>query len=109
MFIFADITTGTHMKSTTEYLRLLKEYKATRAALYGIVRIGLFGSVARSEHHNGSDVDVCVELSSPSLFTLVHIKNELQKLFGTAVDVVRIRKEMDTHLSAAIRHDGIYV
>ena len=28
---------------------------------YGIKKIGLFGSVARGEHCEGSDVDVCLK------------------------------------------------
>ena len=35
---------------------------------------GIFGSVARGEQREGSDVDICVEIERPSIFTLVHIK-----------------------------------
>ena len=34
------------MKSTAEYLRLLKKFKDTKGVTYGIQKIGLFGSVA---------------------------------------------------------------
>ena len=37
------------MKTTSEYLRLLKQFKETKGASYGIQKIGLFGSVARGE------------------------------------------------------------
>ena len=37
------------MKSTAEYLQLLKQFKDTKASSYGIQKIGLFGSVARGE------------------------------------------------------------
>ena len=37
------------MKSTSDYLRILKQFKETKAASYGIQKIGLFGSVARGE------------------------------------------------------------
>ena len=47
------------MKTTQEYIQLLKEYKQKRGILYGISRIGIFGSVARGEQTEGSDVDVC--------------------------------------------------
>ena len=64
------------MKTTQEYIQLLKEYKQKRGILYGISRIGIFGSVARGEQTEGSDVDVCVDLTVPSIFSLVHIKEE---------------------------------
>ena len=68
------------MLTTVEYLSLLREYMRKNAAKYGISRMGIFGSVARGEQHEGSDVDICVEIDRPSIFTLVHIKEELEKL-----------------------------
>ena len=49
------------MKTTSEYLQLLKQFKDSKGMAYGIKKIGLFGSVARGEHQEGSDVDVCFE------------------------------------------------
>ena len=69
------------MLTTVEYLSLLREYMRKNAAKYGISRMGIFGSVARGEQREGSDVDICVEIERPSIFTLVHIKEELEKLF----------------------------
>lgn len=37
------------MKSTSEYLSILREYMAKNASKYNIVRMGIFGSVARGE------------------------------------------------------------
>lgn len=88
------------MKTTQEYVQLLKEYKQNRGILYG--RIGIFGSVARGEQTEDSDVDVCVDLEVPSIFSLVHIKEELKQLFGCEVDVVRIRQNMDALLKKDI-------
>ena len=98
----------TEMKATEEYLRMLRDYKEMVGMQYGILRIGLFGSVARGEHKEGSDVDVCVELSSPDLFNLVHIKDDLQKLFGHDVDVVRLRDNMNPFMKQCICEEGIY-
>ena len=97
------------MKSTSEYLTLLRRYMAENKAKYSIVRMGIFGSVARNEQKEGSDVDVYVETSKPSLFALVHIKEELQALFGCSVDVVRLRERMDSLLKSRIEKEGIYV
>lgn len=96
------------MNTTNEYLQMLKTYKAAKASVYGISRIGIFGSVARGEHTEGSDVDICVDLQHPSLYYMVHIKEELQQLFGCSVDIVRIRPEMDALLKRDIMEGGIY-
>lgn len=96
------------MKKTTEYIALLHKYMLDNANKYGIMRIGIFGSVARGEQHENSDVDVCVELKKPCMFYLVHIKEELQLLFGCAVDIVRLRDDMDEVLKQNIMEEGIY-
>lgn len=96
------------MNTTNDYLQKLRTYKAAKASVYGISRIGIFGSVARGEHTEGSDIDVCVDLLHPSLYYMVHIKEELQQLFGCSVDIIRIRPEMDALLKRDIMKEGIY-
>ena len=48
------------MKTTSEYMALLRKYMVENAHKYGIMRMGIFGSVARGEQTEDSDVDVCV-------------------------------------------------
>ena len=92
------------MKATSEYITLLRKYMAENASKYGIMRMGIFGSVARDEQTVESDVDVYVELQTPSMFSLVHIKEELQYL----LDIVRLREDMDGILRLNIMEEGIY-
>lgn len=96
------------MKTTNEYIQILREYLSSKAETYGITKIGIFGSVARSEQTDDSDVDICVEMRKPDLFVMVHIKEELQELFGKSVDIVRLRNNMDPMLLRQIQKDGIY-
>ena len=56
------------MKSTTEYINILRDYMAKNASKYSITRIGIFGSVARGEQTENSDVDVYLETSKPNMF-----------------------------------------
>ena len=97
------------MKSTTEYLKLLLQFKEANAQVYGIKRLGIFGSVARGEHTKGSDVDICVEMDNAKMFHLVHIKEELENLFNCNVDIVRLRDSMDTLFRNQIEREGLYV
>ena len=96
------------MQTANDYITLLRKYLSTKADAYGITKIGIFGSVARNEQTEDSDVDVCVEMKKPDLFTMVHIKEELQELFGKPVDIVRLRKNMNPMLLKQIKRDGIY-
>ena len=97
------------MKPTSEYLQLLKQFKDTKAMAYGISKIGLFGSVARGEQREGSDVDVCFEGTPKGLFAVGGIKVELEELFGCSVDVVRIREKMDSFFKEHVMKEVIYV
>ena len=96
------------MKTTSEYMALLRKYMVENAHKYGIIHITIFGLLATCNRTEDSDVDVCVELQTPSMFCLVHIKDELQHLFGCAVDIVRLREDMDKLLKQNIMEEGIY-
>lgn len=97
------------MKTTSEYIALLRKYMAENAHKYGIVRMGIFGSVARGEQTENSDVDVCVEGQPHGFFALAGIKQELEELLGCKVDIVRLRDRMDSFLRERIQREGIYV
>lgn len=97
------------MKSTSEILGLLRSYKALNAQKYGFIRMGVFGSVARGEQTEESDVDICYEGKAPSLFTLDRIQKELEELFDAPVDLVRLREHMNVCLKKRILNEGIYV
>jgi len=97
------------MKTREDYMAILRKYRILKSDIYGIIKIGIFGSVARNEQTEDSDVDVCVEMKKPDLFTMVHIKDDLQELFGKSVDIVRLRKNMNPMLLSRIQRDGIYV
>lgn len=106
--IFVDRKTNDFMKTKAEYLSLLRSYLLHRATKYGITRIGIFGSVARDEHTEGSDVDVYIEGQLHGFFALSAIKQELEDLLECRVDLVRLREHMDAFLKERILKEGIY-
>jgi predicted nucleotidyltransferase len=71
--------------------------------------MGVFGSVARGEQKEDSDVDVVMEGESQTLFTIAGIKRELEELFGIPVDIVRIHDRMNPRFRQRIINDAIYV
>lgn len=97
------------MKSTAEILEILRTYKVQSAPKYGFKRLGIFGSVARGEQTDQSDVDVCYEAPAPTLFTIARIKYDLEALLGCSVDLVRLRERMDEYLKQDIEKEAIYV
>lgn len=97
------------MKSTVEILELLRMYQMQYADKYGLKRIGIFGSVARGEQTESSDVDICYEGEAMSLLRLDYMQRELEKLLGCPVDLVRIRERMNARLKERILKESIYV
>lgn len=97
------------MKTTGEYITILRNYMKENADRYGIIRMGIFGSVARGEQKDDSDIDICLETKKPDMFAMVHIKDDLQRLFGHSVDLVRLRNRMDSLLKNRIEKESIYV
>lgn len=90
-------------------LKLLTLFKQQHADEFGIVRLGIFGSVARNEATERSDVDIVVQTLKPDLFNLVHIKETLQELLHANVDIVRYREKMNPYLKRNIEKEAIYV
>jgi predicted nucleotidyltransferase len=89
-------------------LRELRNHQAQFERLYGVTKIGVFGSIARDEIRENSDIDVVVEMREPDLFYLVHIKETLEKDFQCPVDVIRYRNTMNRFLKARIDREARY-
>ena len=72
-------------------------------------RIGIFGSFARDEATDASDVDVVVVLQIPDPYRMVHLKEELEQALGRPVDLLRYRQSMNQFLKERIDQEGLYV
>ena len=92
-----------------EVINVLRAYKQDNAKRYGILSLGIFGSVARGQSRDDSDVDVCIKTVTPDPFALVHIKEDIEQRVRHRVDIVRVREKMNPFLKERIDKDGIYV
>ncbi len=90
-------------------LQELRRLKPDFEKRYGVTKIGIFGSFARNEIREDSDVDVVVEMNEPDLFYMVHIKEALEQRFRMPVDVIRYRVMMNKYLKARIDREAVYV
>jgi predicted nucleotidyltransferase len=97
------------MKTTNEYIRLLHDYKREHAAEYGIERMGIFGSVARNEQKEDSDIDIYYEGPAMSLSGNVRLLKDLERLFGTHVDIIRKHKYLKPEFINRMEKELIYV
>lgn len=97
------------MKTTQDILSLLAGFLPYAENRYGITRIGVFGSVARGEQTDDSDIDICYEGKALSLLTIDLLQKELEALLDSKVDTVRIRENMNPVLLNRIKTEGQYV
>ncbi len=72
-------------------------------------RIGLFGSFARGEAGEASDIDIVVEMEEPDLLTLARLKGYLEEVFGRRVDLLRLRENMNPSLRQRVEREALYV
>ncbi|MFZ2260324.1 MAG: helix-turn-helix domain-containing protein [Luteococcus japonicus] len=65
---------------------------------HGLRNPRVFGSVARREDHNGSDIDLLVDAAPDlDLLDLIDAADELEALLGRGVDIVTSRSLSDEH------------
>lgn len=96
------------MRQKEEYIKILQSIKEHSANKYGIEEIGIFGSVARGEQNEDSDLDVFVKLSTPDFFIMSALKDDIEKRCGCRVDLLRLRPTLRPLLKSRIERDGIY-
>ena len=90
-------------------IKKLEGFKANSGQKFGITKLGIFGSVARNENTEQSDIDIVVEVKEPTLSLMYELKEALKTLFGCEVDLVRFRKTLRPLLKSNIQRDVIYV
>jgi predicted nucleotidyltransferase len=86
----------------------LRAYKPELQRKYPISRLGVFGSYARGEATETSDIDVAVELNGPMGLNFVAMANEIEELFKIKVDVVPKRSIKSIYLPM-VEKDILYV
>ena len=96
------------MKTTKEYISLISSKTEELKRDFGIRSLRIFGSVSRNEQHEGSDVDVCVDME-PKVYMVVRLKHFLEDLLQCSVDVIRLHKHINPYLLDEIDREGIYV
>ncbi|MBI3599303.1 MAG: nucleotidyltransferase domain-containing protein [Nitrospinae bacterium] len=97
------------MQTTNQLIDFLRTRKDFFKKEFKVKKIGIFGSYARGNIYDDSDIDIVVELEKPDLFYMIGIKQAVEEALGKKVDVVRIRENMNKALKQRIERDAIYV
>jgi predicted nucleotidyltransferase len=87
----------------------LAAFKLSFGKQFGIKKLGIFGSVARQENTEESDIDIVVEVEKPTLSLMYELKEKLKELYHCDVDLVRFRPTLRPLFKSNILNDAVYV
>jgi len=81
---------------------IVTEEKNVLAANYNVAGVSVFGSVARGEETDESDIDMLVDFHEPiGLFKLVALESYLTKKLGQKVEIAT-RKSLSPYIKDSI-------
>ena len=96
------------MKTTSEYIETLRQHAPILRERFGMTSMQLFGSVARGEHNEESDVDVLVEM--PATLRGVGGAHEyLEQLTGRHVDMILKHRSLTPFFLNEVKRDGVRI
>lgn len=96
------------MYTLNAIMEILRKHKPELQKKYPISGLGVFGSYARGEATENSDIDIAVDITGPMGLNFVAMAEEIEGLFGTKTDVVPKRSIKPDYLPY-VEKDIIYV
>ena len=97
------------MKTIEEIKSILDRAKSNLHQKYHICELGIFGSYARGEQQENSDIDLLIDYTdAPSLLELVDLESYLSQLLGIKTDVVT-KKGLKPRYKERILAEVIYL
>jgi len=89
--------------------KTIKQHQNILENAHHVKRLGIFGSTARGESSEDSDIDIIVELSQPtSFFNFLELENFLSKILGKKIDLVT-KKALKPAIKQEILKETLYV
>lgn len=87
---------------------ILVQLKPELASTYGVMTLGLFGSVVRDDFSDKSDIDIIVDFSRPIRIEFIDLANFLEDKLQKKVDLVSKNGIKDNYYNA-IQPEIFYV
>ncbi|HVW12332.1 MAG TPA: nucleotidyltransferase family protein [Mucilaginibacter sp.] len=76
------------MYNTEQILTILRDKKPELKSKYPISELDLFGSYARGDYDERSDIDILVDFNGRIGIGFIHLAHDLEDIFNTKVDLV---------------------
>lgn len=94
------------MKTAEEYIKILGSNATELHKRFGITYMRLFGSVARGENREGSDIDLFVRMPA-KFYNYILASQYLEDLLGCNVDLIVEHQGIRPFFRQQIENDGI--
>ena len=91
-----------------EWVEILRKAAPYIKEKYGVKSLSLFGSIARGNNTENSDVDLFIDMP-PKAFKLVELGYYLEDILGRSVDLVLHKKNLSPVLLNEIKRDAISI
>ena len=76
------------MLTKKEIITILKTEQPYLNTIFGVKRIGLFGSYSKGIQREDSDIDIIVEFERPIGLKFVELSDYIENLLGKKVDIL---------------------
>ena len=96
------------MRTRNEYITLIRSHADELKSRYGISSMRLFGSVARDEHHDGSDIDLYVTMPH-KFYNYIAAVQYLESILDCNVDLIQEHRNIRPLFRQQIDKDGITI
>lgn len=76
------------MDNLNSIIEILQKHKSELVDKYGLSQLAIFGSYARRQQRENSDVDILVEFNRPIGLEFIDLAEELEQILQIKVDLV---------------------
>ena len=98
------------MKTLEEIKKELVKHKEGIRKKYGVRILGIFGSYARGEQKEVSDIDILVEIERPIGLRFFELWDDLEAILGVKIDLLTVKAvKQKPLLWKSIKEDLVYV
>ena len=96
------------MRNREDIFQILSEVKPQLQQDFSLNSIGVFGSFAKNEYNENSDLDILIETSKPIGWKLLSLQIYLEKLINIKVDLTT-KNALKSQLKDEILNSVIYI
>ncbi len=97
------------MRTLNEIREILSSQKEFIRQKYRITELSVFGSYARGEQNENSDVDILVDYDiAPTIIMLVELRDYLSQIFDLKVDIVT-KNGLKPRIRERVLAEAVYI